>query len=62
MRKGTIGSRVTLGNHVWTVWSEAPGVSCFWLSRRDDEGKAMFIKARKSREEWREVNDGEQQD
>lgn len=57
---GVLGMKVPLGNHVWTVWSEAPGVSCFWLSRKDDEGKAVFVKARRFRGEWREAGDGEQ--
>lgn len=52
-----LGAKVAFGDHVWTVWSEAPGVSCFWLSRRDEDGKAVFVKARKYKDEWREVDE-----
>jgi hypothetical protein len=57
-----LGNRVVFGDHTWTVWSEAPGVGCFWLSRRDDEGKAVFIKVRKYKEEWREVDERDVKD
>lgn len=53
-----LGGRVELANHVWTVWSEAPGVGCFWLVRRTDETGPVFLRARLFKGEWREAVDG----
>lgn len=49
-----LGSRVELEDEVWSVWSEAPGVGCFWLVRRVG-GKAEYMKARKYKDEWRKA-------
>lgn len=57
MNRQVLGARVEFIGAVWSVWSGAPGQSCYWLARRDDVGKTVFVKARLHQGEWLEVRD-----